>query len=113
MKDKYELTQEQNVFLAMKVLVTSIYNSAKLEGLNITFPDTQTILDGVNVPTMHLDDINCILNLRDAWNFVLSDVSQRLTIDYICKVNSYVSWNESLAWGTLRNGIVGISGTDY
>ena len=75
----------------MKVLVTSIYNSAKLEGLNITFPDTQTILDGVNVPTMHLDDINCILNLRDAWNFVLSDVSQRLTIDYICKVNSYVS----------------------
>ena len=62
---------------------------------------------------MHLDDINCILNLRDAWNFILSDISQNLTIDYICKVNSFVSRNESLDWGNLRNGIIGISGTDY
>ena len=113
MKDKYNLTQEQNMFLAKKILVTSIYNSAKLEGLNTTFPETQTILEGVNVPTMHLDDINCILNLRDAWNFVLSNISQKLTIDYICKINSFVSRNESLSWGTLRNGNVGISGTDY
>lgn len=113
MKDKYNLTQEQNIFLAKKILVTSIYNSAKLEGLNTTFPETQTILEGVNVPTMHLDDINCILNLRDAWNFVLSNISQKLTIDYICKINSFVSRNESLSWGTLRNGNVGISGTDY
>ena len=37
MKDKFNLTKEQNLFLAKKVLVTSIYNSAKLEGLNITF----------------------------------------------------------------------------
>lgn len=34
MKDKYNLTREQNVFLAKKIMVSSVYNAAKLEGLN-------------------------------------------------------------------------------
>jgi len=113
MKDKYNLTLEQNVFLAKKVLVSSIYSSAKLEGLNITYPETQTILDGVNVPNLKLDEINCILNLRDAWKYVLSSINEELNLDYICKINSYVSRNESLDWGALRSGNVGISGTNY
>lgn len=66
MLNKFLLTKEQNIFLAKKVLVSNIYNSAKLEGINTTYPDTKTILDGINVPTLKLDEINCILNLRDA-----------------------------------------------
>lgn len=62
MKDKYHLTKEQNIFLTKKVLVSNIYNSVKLEGIN----NTKTILDGINVPSLKLDEINCILNLRDA-----------------------------------------------
>ena len=113
MVDKYHLTKDENIFLAKKVLVTNIYNSCKLEGINVTFPETQTILDGVNVSSLRLDDINCILNLRDAWRFVLENIDTSLTIDYICDVNSFVSRNESLKWGVLREGNVGISGTDY
>jgi len=113
MNNKYNLTLEQNVFLAKKVLVASIYSSAKLEGLNITFPETQTILDGVNIPNMRLDEINCVLNLRDAWKEVLKNVEAELNLEYICKVNSFVSRNESLEWGVLRGGKVGISGTTY
>ena len=60
MNDKYKLTKEQNIFLAKKVLVLIIYNSAKLEGINTTYPDTKSILDGVNVPSLKLDEINCI-----------------------------------------------------
>jgi len=112
-KDKYNLTTDQNIFLAKKVLVNSIYNSAKLEGLNITFPETQTILNGVNVPNVKLDDITCILNLRDAWKEVLNNINEKLDLTYICKINSFVSRNESLEWGVLRTGIVGISGTNY
>ncbi len=44
-QDKYVLTKEQNVFLAKKLIVENIYHSAKLEGCNVTFPDTKTILD--------------------------------------------------------------------
>ena len=113
MTDKCNLTREENVFLAKKVLVTSIYNSAKLEGLNVTFPETGAILDGVNVGTLKLDDITCILNLRDAWREILNNLDTKLDLDYICYINSFVSRNESLKWGVLRDGKVGISGTDY
>ena len=108
-----KLTKKQNIFLAKKVLVANIYNSAKLEGINTTYPDTKTILDGVNVSSLKLDEINCILNLRDAWNFVLKNIESPVNLDFVCKVNSFVSRNESLEWGTLRNGKVGINGVDY
>lgn len=113
MLDKYNLTKKENVFLAKKVLVSSIYNSAKLEGINVNYQDTKTILDGANVPSLRLDEINCILNLRDAWNFVLSNIDEAITLDFICKINSFVSRNESLEWGVLRTGKVGINGVDY
>lgn len=113
MKNKFHLTKEQSLFLSKKVLVSSIYNSAKLEGINTTYPDTKTILDGVNVPSLKLDEINCILNLRDAWNYVLSNIDAAVNLEFICKINSFVSRNESLEWGVLRNGKVGINGTNY
>ena len=113
MQDKFHLTKQQNLFLAKKTLALNIYNSARLEGINTTYPDTQTILEGVNVPTLKLDEINCILNLRDAWNYTLTNIDAEVNLDFICKVNSFVSRNESLEWGVLRNGKVGINGVDY
>lgn len=113
MKDKFNLTLEENVFLAKKQLVSSIYMGAKIEGLNVTFPETQTILDGINVPNVKIDEINTILNLRDAWKFILDNINEEVSLELISKVNSYVSRNESPSWGTLRTGNVGISGTDY
>ena len=111
--DKYKLSKEENIFLAKKMLVSSIYSSAKIEGLNVTFPETQTILDGINVSKVKLDDITCILNLRDAWNYVINNIDEEVNLDFICMVNSFVSRNESLEWGKLRSGKVGISGTSY
>lgn len=113
MQDKFHLTKQQNLFLAKNTLALNIYNSARLEGINTTYPDTQTILEGVNVPTLKLDEINCILNLRDAWNYTLTNIDAEVNLDFICKVNSFVSRNESLEWGVLRNGKVGINGVDY
>ena len=113
MKDKYNLTKEQNLSFIKNNLILIIYNSARLEGINTTYPDTKTILEGVNVPSLKLDEINCILNLRDAWNYVLTNIDSKINLEFICKVNSYVSRNESLEWGVLRNGKVGINGVDY
>lgn len=73
------------MFLTKKVLVSNIYNSAKLEGINATYPDTKTILYGVNVPSLKLDEINCILNLRDAWNYTLSNIDEDVNLEFICK----------------------------
>ena len=112
-QDKYNLTPEQNLFLAKKKWDENVYCGMKMENRNITFPQTQTILNGVNVPNVTLDDIQAVLNMRDAWKYLLKTVNDNLNIEYACKLNDFVSRNESLEWGVLRNGAVGISGTDY
>ena len=113
MNDKYKLTREQNVFLAKKMLVGNIYCGIKLEGSRLTFPETQTILDGVNVQNATIDDIQAILNMRDAWQYLLKTIDEPMSIEYACKINKYIARNESLEWGVLRDGVVGISGTSY
>ena len=113
MNNKFHITKESNLLLTSNNLPLIIYNSARLEGINTTYPDTKTILEGINVPNLKLDEINCILNLRDAWNYTLSNIDEVVDLDYICKINSFVSRNESLEWGVLRTGKVGINGVDY
>lgn len=113
MQDIFNLTRKQSVFLAKKLIADTIYCGIKMEGSKMTFPETQTILDGVNVPNATLDDIQAILNMRDAWKYVLGTLDEPLTLEYACKVNSYVARNESLEWGVLRYGNVGIGGTNY
>ena len=102
MNNKYKLTLEQNIFLAKRNIVDNIYCNARMEGINVTFPQTQTILDGVNVPNLKIDDIQCILNLRDAWKYLINNISEEFCLNFICKINEYVARNESLEWGTLR-----------
>ena len=112
-EDKYHLTPEQSRFLAKKKWDENVYCGMKMENRAVTFPQTKTILEGVNVPNVRLDDIQAILNMRDAWRFVLDSISEPVTMEYWCKLNEYIARNEALEWGKLRTGRVAISGTDY
>ena len=112
-EDRFHLTPEQSLFLAKKKWDENVYCGMKMENRAVTFPQTQTILNGVNVPNVQLDDIQAILNMRDAWKFLLSTVNDEVTFEYWCKLNEYIARNEALEWGKLRTGSVGISGTDY
>ena len=102
------LTRKQNIFLAKKIFTELVYNTAYVEGCNVTFPQTQTIIDGAIVNGVAVDDIQTVLNLRDGWKFIINSLDEPLSLEYICKVNEYVSRNESLEWGVLRKGTVGV-----
>lgn len=112
-KDKYHLTKEQSIFLAKKKWDENVYCGMKMENRAVTFPQTQTILNGINVPNVQLDDIQAILNMRDAWKYLLQTINEKITFAYWCKLNEYIARNEALEWGKLRTGSVGISGTNY
>lgn len=107
------MTREQNIFLAKKLFVELVYNTAYIEGVNVTFPQTQTIIDGGIVNNVSVGDIQTVLNLRDAWKYMIDTIDTPVDLAYVCKINEYVSRNESLAWGVLRSGNVSISGTNY
>ena len=111
--DKFTLTREQSVSLAKKKWDENVYCGMKMEARAVTFPQTKTILNGVNVPGVTLDDIQAILNMRDAWRYLIATIDEPLTLDYMCALNGNIARNEALVWGKLRTGQVGISGTDY
>ena len=111
--DKFHMTPEQSLFLAKKKWDENVYCGMRMESRNITFPQTKTILQGVNVANVQLDDIQAVLNMRDAWRFMLASMNEPLSFEYWCKLNEYIARNEALEWGKLRTGSVGISGTEY
>ena len=111
--DRYHLTPEQSIFLAKKKWDENVYCGMKMENRAVTFPQTKTILEGVNVPGVQISDIQAILNMRDAWRFLIDTIHEPVTLEYLCTLNGFIARNEALAWGTLRTGAVAISGTEY
>ena len=113
LKDKYNMTQEQNIFLAKRNIVDSIYKSSHIEGIDITFPETQKIFDGGNVSKLRIDEIQTINNLKNAWLFVLNSINNKNDLNLLKSINSLVGSNLVDNAGNKRNYNVSVGGTDY
>jgi len=112
-EDRFHMTQAENIFLAKRNLVDSIWKSAQLEGINVTFPDTHAIVERAVVQNLPVDDVEKILNLREAWRFVLNTLDEPLELDWLCRLHGFVGRGEALNAGYLRDGDVGIAGTSW
>ena len=95
-----------------KNIVEVIHSMSRLENINTTFPQSKTMIDGMSVSGISTHDMQVLLNLKNAWQFILSSDSQ-FDLAFACKVNGFVAYNESLAWGELRTGNVCISGVSF
>ena len=92
-KDKYNMTKEENIFLARRNIVESMWKSANLEGIAVTFPETQAIFDGLNVAHLRIDEIQTINNLKHAWQFILNSIDNTIDFNYISSIHSLVGAN--------------------
>lgn len=106
------ISREANVFIAKKYLIDSIYRSAKLEGIAVTFPQTEAIYHGGTVEGLKVDEIVTINNLKHAWSFILDNLDYPLDYPYICKINNIIGSNLFQNPGFLRKGEVFIGGID-
>jgi Fic family protein len=112
-ENKYNMTLEENIFLAKRNIVDYIYKSAKLEGLNITYPDTYAIYEQAQLQNADVHSINVVINLKHAWQELLSNINAKLDIEFVKKIHREAARGEALTWGKFRTGQIGISGTDY
>lgn len=114
MKPKYNMTREQNVFVAKRNIVDYIYKSAQLEGLGVTYPDTDAIFNGMAAPGVKVTDIIAVNNLKRAWQFLLDTLDPPLDYAYICKLNQIVG-GDNLVYnaGYIRTLPVSIGGTSW
>jgi len=113
MEDKYNMTREQNIFVAKRNVVDYIWKSANIEGISITFPETQAIYDGGNVARLRVDEIVAVNNLKHAWQFILNTLDTELDFKYLCSINALVGSNIIEAAGEMRYGDVRIGGTNW
>lgn len=113
MENKFRLTVEENIFVAKRNIVDYIWKSARLEGINVTFPQTYAIVEKAKVTGVDVGDILKITNLKHAWQTVFDTINEPLTLDDICRIHADVARDEALMWGKLRTGTVYISGTEY
>lgn len=109
--DKYQLTVEENIFLAKRNIVDSIYKESKLEGIAITFPETNEIYEGRAVAGMSVDDIVKVNNLKHAWGFVLDTIEYPIDLRYIRQLSQIIGDKIVPRAGELRISDVNIGGT--
>ena len=86
MENKFNLTRKQNVFVAKKNIVDYIWKSTNLEGIDVTYFETQAIYDGGVVNGLTVDNIIAIHNLKYAWQFILENED----IDYDFKTLTHI-----------------------
>lgn len=112
--DKYNLSLKENIFLAKKVLVAQIHNLSRFENCQTTLLQSEQIINGQNVASASLGDIQTILNLKRAYQYVMRHISDGLPVDIplLKKINSIVAQEDSLAPGDFRTGTVGVTLVD-
>ena len=104
-----------NIDLARRNLVDSIYKQAILEGVATTYSDTETIVNGGIVKDMTAADISKVVNLKHAWEFILSEgvISYPTNYAILCQINEIVEEGFSYTAGRIRSVPVSIGGSTY
>lgn len=104
-----------NIDLARRYLVDSIYKQAMLEGVATTYSDTETIINGGKIKDMTVSDVNKVVNLKRAWEFIMSIDLANYPTNYavLCEINRIVEEGFSLTAGRIRSVPVTIHGTTY
>lgn len=104
------------MMLARRQLAELVCDAVNLEGINLTLPEVQTLLDGITVGGHRVSDQQVALNQADAWRalFDLVDEDQfEVTPETACDLHRIAARGETLEWGQFRSGGVTVAGTDY
>lgn len=104
-----------NIDFARANVKSLIYDQAVLEGVSTTFPQTETILENGIVNGVKASDVQKILNLKHAWEFILDkDVVASpcnfYLLSHIARLVNEGFYNNG---GTVRSVPVTIGGYSY
>ena len=104
-----------NIDFARANVKTLIYDQAVLEGISTTFHQTEAILENGLVNGVRVQDVQKILNLKHAWEFILDkDVILSETNYYVlAHVAGMVNEGIFTNGGAVRSVPVAIGGTSY
>lgn len=114
-EDELPIDVIQNIAFARANMKMNIYDQAVLEGVATSFPQTEEIIDNGKITGMTATDVQKILNLKHAWEFILDrDVvaseSDYYMLSYIARL---VNEGFFVDGGRIRGVPVTIGGCSY
>lgn len=115
MQSELSARVELNLAFARANMKANIYDQAILEGVTTTFPQTETILENGMVSGMTATDIQKILNLKHAWEFILDKdvISSPSNYYVLCHIAKLVNEGFFSDGGRIRGVPVTIGGSSY
>ena len=104
-----------NLDFARANMKASIYDQAVLEGVATTFPQTEDIIENGKVSGMTAADVQKVLNLKHAWEFIMDKDVISCKTDYyvLCHIARIVNEGFYMDGGRIRAVPVTIGGTTY
>ncbi len=105
----------KNIEFARVNMKANIYDQAILEGVATTFSDTETIIENGKISGMRAEDVQKILNLKHAWEFILDDDVIQSKSDYylLCYIAQLVNEGFYMQGGKIRAVPVKIGSSSY
>lgn len=113
--DELPVDVMKNIAFARVNMKMNIYDQAVLEGVATSFPQTEEIIDNGKVTGMTARDVQKILNLKHAWEFILDKDVIASASDYymLCHIAKLVNEGFFSEGGRIRGVPVTIGGTSY
>lgn len=112
-----ELSPEvvNNIAFARANMKTNIYDQAVLEGVATSFPQTEEIIENGKVSGMTATDVQKILNLKHAWEFILDRdvIASRSDYYMLSYIAGLVNEGFFADGGRIRGVPVTIGGSSY
>lgn len=104
-----------NIDFARANMKSNIYDQAVLEGIATTFPQTEDIIENGEVNGVRASDVQKILNLKHAWQFILDPDVLNCETDYyvLCHIAQLTNEGFMERGGRIRGVPVTIGGTTY
>ncbi len=105
----------QNLDFARANMKANIYDQAILEGVATSFHQTEEIIENGKVIGMTASDVQKILNLKHAWEFILDQNVIQAKSDYyvLCHIARLVNEGFFADGGRIRGVPVTIGGSSY
>lgn len=104
------------IILAKKLLPDVVFNMASLEGNPFTYPEVQTLLEGITIGGHKVSDEQQIFSIRNGWNHLFDIVKKNnssIDTNIFNEFNYIVAKDEALISGSFRTGQVRIAGTEF
>ncbi len=105
----------RNIDFAKRHLALTIHSQAILEGVATTFASTEDIISGAKVTGMSATDIQKILNMKHAWEFILDQdvILSDQNLSLLQQINKLIEEGFYYNAGSIRDVPVTIGGTRW